>query len=235
MHPMCAGQAGGAKTRHTDVIAPTGPNTITYVVLSCLGSSPPSPMGENSPQGPPDSYTLPKDHQLPVFKPWDTPWARPLLDTSSATSRALGTALVALATCHRGPHPLAVLSSPRRSPGAGTDPPSAPLQHCDMRASRPFSLELPVCYSKRGIWLERGGRSGGWRQDGLPRQCGPVALLAPALRPAPRGSRSPDKAQTPAPSPPGDKALLSALISRLELPPPHQAPGEGQSCGRGWG
>lgn len=158
------------------------------MVLSCLRSSPPTLWVKTAPwtprflhpsQGPSAARLQAVRHamgkvlawhlQCYLPGPWHSPGGSGNLPPGSPSP------------CH----PLL----PAEVPSAGTDPPSAPLQHCDMRAGRPFSLELPVCYSKRGIWLERGGRSGGWRQDGLPRRCGPMAPLAPALRPAPRGSR----------------------------------------------
>lgn len=182
---MRAGQGGGAQTRHTDVIAPKDPHQRGAQLPQVISSN---PMGENSPMDPQIPTPFPRTISCtsssretchgqgpslapPVLPPgpWHSPGGTGNLPPGSPSPR----------------HPLL----PAEVPSAGTDPPSAPLQHCDTRAGRPFSLELPVCYSKRGIWLERGGRSGGWRQDGLPRRCGPMASLAPALRPAPRGSR----------------------------------------------
>lgn len=182
---MRAGQGGGAQTRHTDVIAPKDPHLHGAQLPQVISSN---PMGENSPMNP--QIPTPFPRTISCTSPSRETchgqgpcWAPPALPPGPWHSPG-GTGNLS-----RGPHPLAILSSPQKSLGAGTDPPSAPLQHCDTRAGHPFSLELPVCYSKRGIWLERGGRSGGWRQDGLPRRCGPMAPLAPALRPAPRGSR----------------------------------------------
>lgn len=69
-------------------------------MLSCLGLSPPSPVGEQGATDPSDSHILPTGQDLSILKPWDhlpppilaRAW-RPEKSCSHATSSALCSAL----------------------------------------------------------------------------------------------------------------------------------------------
>ena len=143
-------------------------------MLSCLGLSPPSPMGEQGATEPSDSYIVPMGQDLSIFKPWDHlppsilahAW-RPGRSCSNATSSTLHSALqlcgslppcsrcIEIPALHPRIIPLTILSSlPARVQTFPLSLPSTVMRGQAIpgpAGQGAFLLSRTVYYSKRGI------------------------------------------------------------------------------------